>query len=109
MIKAKVLTKDNNYIGYEIQGHANFNEYGNDIVCAAVSAIAQATLIGLHTLDIGLSKGTGEGLLEVKTHAKDKENQDKINLLINTLYMAIRNISNQYPLNVNITIEECDG
>lgn len=33
--------------GYEIWGHAGFDEYGRDVVCAGVSAIAQAALLGL--------------------------------------------------------------
>lgn len=31
----------------EIDGHAGYAEYGNDIVCAAVSAILQTAQLGL--------------------------------------------------------------
>lgn len=109
MINVKVITKQDNYIGYRVEGHAEYDEYGQDIVCAAVSTISQAILLGLHTLNISIGKGTGDGILEVNAYAKDKENQDKVNLLINTLYMTIRDISSQYPLNVQIKMEAYDG
>lgn len=34
----------------EIDGHADYAEYGNDIVCAAVSAILQTAQLGLMQL-----------------------------------------------------------
>ena len=33
-----------------IIGHANFDEYGKDIVCASVSTIYQLAVMGLRTL-----------------------------------------------------------
>ncbi len=37
-------------VSYEITGHANAGEYGNDIVCAAVSALAISTVNGIEAL-----------------------------------------------------------
>lgn len=34
--------------GFMIKGHAGYRPRGEDIVCAAVSMLAQTTLIGLH-------------------------------------------------------------
>ena len=39
MIKIKVLKKDEIIKSVTTKGHANFAEYGKDIVCAGVSAI----------------------------------------------------------------------
>lgn len=44
MIKA-VYTADGNVHTLSVHGHANFGDYGKDIVCAGVSALVQA-LIG---------------------------------------------------------------
>lgn len=35
------------FAGFAARGHANFDEYGQDIVCAAVSAVLQAARLGL--------------------------------------------------------------
>lgn len=33
--------------GFQVDGHAGFDIYGKDIVCAAVSVLAQTTVMGL--------------------------------------------------------------
>jgi len=40
MIKITFYSKNDNFIGYALSGHAMYGEYGEDIVCAAVSALA---------------------------------------------------------------------
>lgn len=40
MIKVNIFKKKDYITRITIQGHANFGEYGNDLVCAGVSAIA---------------------------------------------------------------------
>ena len=47
MIKIKFLKKNERIIYFEITGHANHGEYGEDIVCSAVSSVSQMTLNGL--------------------------------------------------------------
>ena len=47
MIKIKFLKKNERIIYFEITGHANHGEYGEDIVCSSVSSVSQMTLNGL--------------------------------------------------------------
>ncbi len=48
MIEARFFKNKNNiYRGFQIEGHANYAPAGFDIVCAAVSALTQGTVIGL--------------------------------------------------------------
>ena len=44
----KCLIKDNTI---KITGHANFNEYGKDIVCASVSSIISTTVNSIMNID----------------------------------------------------------
>ncbi|MDF2547065.1 MAG: ribosomal-processing cysteine protease Prp [Anaerosolibacter sp.] len=37
-------------IGYTVEGHANAAEYGQDIVCASISVLAQTAILALHDL-----------------------------------------------------------
>ena len=41
---------DGTLIGYRSQGHTGYAEAGQDIVCAAVSALTQSTLNGLRSV-----------------------------------------------------------
>lgn len=48
MITIKVTRNDNNeIIGFSLNGHAGYSENGKDIVCAAISAVTNMTIIGL--------------------------------------------------------------
>ena len=48
MIVAKIYRDKDNYIKkYTIEGHANYDDYGRDIVCAAISVLSQTTLLSL--------------------------------------------------------------
>lgn len=40
MINVNLLLKKENIVGFEISGHADYDEYGKDIVCSAVSILA---------------------------------------------------------------------
>ena len=47
MIKAKFFQKNGKLTGFEISGHAGFDLYGKDIVCASVSSAVQLTANGI--------------------------------------------------------------
>ncbi|MDN2452375.1 ribosomal-processing cysteine protease Prp [Lactobacillus sp. UCMA15818] len=50
MIKASFIYRKNRLIGFKIKGHAESGEYGQDIVCAAVSTLSISTVNGLEQL-----------------------------------------------------------
>lgn len=39
MIKVQVYTKNGRYVSMNVSGHAEYNEFGKDLVCAGVSSI----------------------------------------------------------------------
>lgn len=47
MVEIDLFLKGNNLIGIESRGHSGFAEKGSDVVCAAVSALMQALVLGL--------------------------------------------------------------
>ncbi len=47
MIRILLRRSKSDIIGFEISGHSGYSEEGSDIVCAAVSALAQTALLGL--------------------------------------------------------------
>lgn len=48
MIKISVMRQDDDkIIGLSVEGHAGAGAYGQDIVCAGVSALAQSVILGL--------------------------------------------------------------
>ena len=51
MIKVNIKAKEGNINSIKISGHAGYDAYGKDIVCAAVSSITITTVNALIKLD----------------------------------------------------------
>lgn len=81
----------------------------NNVVCAAVSSVAQSTTIGLLSV-LGL-KGqinAQKGLLELKL-VKDSnyyKNYDKLKVLMDTLVLMLKEIQEKYPDDIEIKFLE---
>ena len=48
-----------------VSGHANYKEYGNDIVCASVSSIIYTTINGILNINKEAIKFTDNDILEI--------------------------------------------
>jgi len=103
MIKVKTYIKDNNLIRISIKGHANYKDYGNDIVCASVSSIALCTINAIYsfkdnTIDVKESSGN----LDIKVLE-----QDKISItLLENMIRCLSDIEKNYPSNIKLSKEE---
>ena len=95
--------------GYRAQGHTGYAEAGEDIVCAAVSALTQTTLNGLQNVlkaPVMFEIDDEAALLEARLTPQATEAQvEAAQLLLKTLLEGLRAIERSYPRNVRI-IEE---
>ena len=67
MIEINVLRKEGELTGYEVKGHAEYADEGEDIVCAAISVLAQTGIFSLNSLIFLLS------LLDLQNCSTEKE------------------------------------
>jgi hypothetical protein len=93
-------------VGFIIQGHAEFAEHGQDIVCAGASAIAQAALLGLKDfLGERVSFEKRPGFLEVSIERQAaSETQSKA--IMRVLELGLQSICRAYA--GHIDIRYCD-
>lgn len=109
MIKVKVYVDPfDGYRSIEISGHAGYDEYGKDIVCAAVSALAQTIALGLEKvagIKAKIKKKDGYFLLNMPKSLPD-EKADKANVIIETFILGIEDISESYPSNIQVDVIE---
>ena len=99
----KIIVKKNNYIdSVTIKGHANYNDYGKDIVCAAVSSISLTTCNAIMSIEDTIICNDKSGLLEIRV----KENTDINQKLLNNMLEMLNELKNQYPKNIEIRNEE---
>ena len=94
MIKIKVEEKN-----ISILGHANYDEYGKDIVCASVSSIVMCSVEGISQFD--------NNAVDIK-QTKDKleiiinKTDDITQKLINNMLNCLKELEKKYPKNIQI-------
>lgn len=97
MIKVK-MNKDS----VIIKGHANFDDYGKDIVCAAVSSIVTASANDMHIVNPkGLSYEDDGDAIKIEII----QNDELLYKLLNNLQELLINLAEDYPKNIKVERE----
>lgn len=83
-----------------ISGHANYESYGNDIVCASVSSIVYTTINAILNFNAKAIKYIdNNNTLEINIL-----NQDKITkTLITNMLDLLNDLEKQYPENIKLS------
>lgn len=91
----KVIIKNDSIT---ISGHANYDDYGKDIVCAAVSATVITTVNGILSIDDTAIKVNEKNKVEIKI----LKNNEIVNKLINNMINLITELQKDYKDNIDI-------
>ncbi|HNZ09422.1 MAG TPA: ribosomal-processing cysteine protease Prp [Bacillota bacterium] len=104
MIKVWVLKDHGRTVSYRVEGHAGWADFGDDIVCAAVSALVIGAENGLCEVAGAVEKATSEdGFLEVELkRVLDERSSIQAEAIIGAMVVALRAIAEQYPDRINI-------
>ncbi len=87
------------------EGHAESGPHGEDIVCAAVSAILQAARLGLEDhVKVALEVSQEPGNLSMSWPESARENVALI-AIVATAELSVMQIARQYPAHVNAGVE----
>lgn len=101
MIKVILTKKDDNVNKVIINGHAGYDDFGKDIVCAAVSSTVITTINILLSLDNqSISYNDSRGLI-IEVLKNNMTTKKIINVLISNLY----ELEKAYPKNIQIKEE----
>jgi uncharacterized protein YsxB (DUF464 family) len=95
-------------VGYSISGHANFDQYGKDVLCAAVSMAGQTALLGLvQFLSADVEWKVTEGNLCCRLNERmDSDKMDKCQAILETMVLGLKNVAKQYKSHIYIVEEE---
>ena len=104
------LDEKGNLSGFEASGHAGYGVSGSDIVCAAISALTQATAGGLSEVvkapvKTKMDEDTGYFSCMISSSC-DEATLSKAQILLVTMKMALTEISRDYPGTIRIIIRE---
>lgn len=94
--------------GFEIKGHAGYGEPGRDIVCSAVSALAQTAVLGLSDVagvrpQVVSRDGFFECLLEETMTAGTAYSVDRAQTILETLALGLSDIQKDYGRYISIS------
>ena len=99
MITVTVTRSNGDPVGFTVKGHANMGEYGEDLVCAAVSAVVQTAILGITEvchIPAGVSIEEGETVCILSKDASADAIQNA-GVVINTMIAGLRSIQASYP------------
>ena len=112
MITIRFRRQNGQFTGFSTVGHAEFEEYGKDIVCAGVSALVINTINSIESLtgqEIITEEMGPEGIGRIEFLMKAPLGEDA-NLLMKSLKMGLDGIADQYNTKkkhvISVEIEE---
>ena len=98
MTTITVFRKCGKLVGFEAVGHTDYADSGEDIVCAAISAITQTAVLGVTEL-IGCSAAfeTEDGYLHLMLDSSVKgEKWQQADLILGTMLLGLSSIQEEY-------------
>lgn len=97
MIQVKVKKYQEQIQEITIMGHANYDEYGKDIVCSSVSSIVITTVNGISELNpnyLEILEEKNKMIIQIKE-------EDEIGMkLIQNMISLLEELSKSYPKNI---------
>ncbi|MCT4562825.1 MAG: ribosomal-processing cysteine protease Prp [Maledivibacter sp.] len=109
MINIKInRNEENNIIYFSVNGHANFDEFGKDIVCASISILSQTAVLALYEVaNIDVTYEMDEGLISCRIPDNiDVKQREKANIIIDTMLIGIKGTIEIYPEYITLQDEE---
>ena len=104
MVNLNIIKKDGTIIDFEINGHALFDQYGHDIVCAGISSIVIGLCNAFDIKQAGVDIIVDEqlALISIQCPSPTKENQ----LIFDVGLIQLQTIQEEFPEYLKINIQE---
>ncbi len=110
MTIVKILRHQGKVVALDLKGHAGYSEAGTDIVCAGLSALAQATVGALLKLlpeeNVQYEQGDEDGTLSVALC--DIEPTELTEAIFSVAVTGFEMIGQSYPEYVRVINKVCD-
>jgi len=98
MIKVRIVKKNNIIESISCNGHANYADYGKDIVCASFSTMVIVSINAILEFDKDAISYTESNDLKIVNLKKDNITNSLLNNLVNMIY----ELKETYDKNINI-------
>ena len=102
MIDVTLLIKKEKRLGFSIKGHANFDQHGYDIVCAAVSILSYTAVNTLDYYEIDFDFFDDENEMKVSLENPNEKSE----IILNDFEIGIKTLLTNYNEYVNLNYRE---
>ncbi len=107
MIKITIKRDSKQYREFQVCGHAEFDDYGNDIVCASISILTISTVNALDAFtdaNFVLDQDEKRGLIHLTFHG---EMDHDTKLLMDALVLGVQSTAEAYGTDyIQVIFEE---
>ena len=105
------ITKKHKYIAsVECDGHTNYGEKGEDIVCAALSSVVQTALLGLMAVvgvNVDVKRNDKKGYLKFSLPEDlSKEDKEKCELVLQTMLCGVSDLNMGYSDFIELEVKQ---
>ena len=108
MVRVTVLRERGTPVGFELAGHAEQGAYGEDIVCAGISAVSETALLGITDvlkLDAAWTQEEGHVRCELSRETAG-EDLEKAAIVFNTMIAGLASLQRAYPKSLKFSYRE---
>jgi len=102
MIKVNIIKNNDQFKELTINGHALYDDYGKDIVCAAVSSTVITTINGILLINDFIDYQEQKDKITIKVIYQDEITTKLLTNMVNNL----TELSKDYKDNIKIMIKE---
>ena len=106
MTNVQLYKKNQNIVKVKVFGHSGYAEAGSDIVCASISSLAEALIVGIKEvlkIDAISSVVEEEASLEISLPENlTQESLEKSQILFKTFELSVRGVAKEYPKYIKI-------
>lgn len=102
MIDVTLLIKNEKRLGFAIKGHANFDQHGYDIVCAAVSILSYTAVNTLDYYEVEFDFFDDDNEMKVSL----ENTNEKSEIILNNFEIGIKTLLTNYNEYVNLNYRE---
>jgi uncharacterized protein YsxB (DUF464 family) len=107
MINVIFKKKDNYLVSFNINGHAEYDYEGYDIVCSAISALCITFANGItEVAKVNAKISEHDGYVDLNLDNQTREQIKKCQVLMETMLLGIKCIEDSYGDYIKLEVEE---
>ncbi|KIL44547.1 ribosomal-processing cysteine protease Prp [Jeotgalibacillus soli] len=101
--------RDDRILAFQMDGHADYDEHGKDLVCAGASAVsfgAVNAIFALTSIEPIIDQGSNGGFLRIDLpESIEPADYERVQLLLQGMVVSLQTIEREYGQHIKITFK----